>query len=314
LGVIAAFGGLCWFATFAIADSALRLVPRGMFEPLSCVLLVAFVCALLDLLAAPDIALTFGVLAALGLGAIEPPPESAWARSVPGRVAPLLAAGALTAGFVVHVFLPTVQVAAEVREARLAARAFEVKRRAVEKAAGAAKTAARADAIAFTRRAILTPLARAVRADPHEAGPLLEQVPWWLTVWELGAPPGADENAVIAAAEAQARDPEGVAGYLAEFRVRLRFAELSATKRKEQFDHTNALIDAIVARDPAREARLRYQLARVAFAVKEDAVGRAAAAAALKLDADAPGPRYRLSDDEREWLKTKEPPADADKR
>jgi hypothetical protein len=136
-------------------------------------------------------------------------------------------------------------------------------------------------------------------------------VPWWLAIWELGAPAGADENAVVSAIEAQARDPEGVAGYLAELHVRLRFAELAATKRKEQFEHAERLIRAVAARDPAREARLRYRVARVALAVKEEAVGRAAAAAALKLDADAPGPRYRLRDDERDWLKALHPPPNA---
>ena len=48
------------------------------------------------------------------------------------------------------------------------------------------KSLARKDAARFVDRAILTPLTRAVYANPADAGPLLEQVPWWLTMWELG--------------------------------------------------------------------------------------------------------------------------------
>jgi hypothetical protein len=164
------------------------------------------------------------------------------------------------------------------------------------------KNLARKDGGQFVARAILRPLADAVRHNPDNAGPLLEQVPWWLAAWELGGEK-ADENAIIATQLAQRRDPEGVVGYLAELRVRLRFAEATEKKRVEQFRHAEELIREVVRRDPARAARLRYQVARVCFTVKDNEKGKLAAEAAMQLDADAPGPRYRLQDEERAQLR-----------
>jgi hypothetical protein len=205
----------------------------------------------------------------------------------------------LAAAFVGLVAVPGISAANAVWEARLYARGFPAKQSAVAKATPVMKTAARNDAAKYVDRHVLGPLARAVQANPAAAGPLLEQVPWWMTMWELGAPVNGDANAVTAARIAQVRDPEGIAGYLAELRVRLRFAEATENKRAEQFTHVEDLIREIVRRDPARAARLRYEVARVAFAVKDAERGKAAATAALQLDADAPGPRFRLTDAER---------------
>jgi hypothetical protein len=307
LGFAAAIRSPIWFLTLASAELLLRGVRASVTLAGVAIIPLILLAAGDNFLVAPAVAQTFWVLAAVGLSMAMPPPPSPWAASAPGRLVPLLAAGTLAAGFVVLIFLPATLAAAHVRQERLAARAFESKRRAVEKATGVAKAAVRADAVRHVERSVLPLLALAIRANPADAGPLLEAVPWWLTVWELGGPAGADENAVLSARAAQARDPEGVAGYLAELHVRLRFAERSATKRKEQFEHAERLVRSVVEHDPAREARLRYQVTRAYFAAKDERAGREAAASVLKLNENAPGPRYRLRDDEREqlrkWLK-----------
>src|SRR5205823_5622936 len=110
---------------------------------------------------------------------------------------------------------------------------------------------------------ILEPLNRAALANPADEVPFLEQAAWLGTLWELSEKewPGAK----VAAGEAlgSARrvallDPRGTAGLRAELRLRLRFAERVESVRKEQFAAAGQLIAAILERDPAAAARLRY--------------------------------------------------------
>jgi hypothetical protein len=260
----------------------------------------------MNLLTGTDISVTFWVLAAVTLNIAAPPPPSPWARSLIGRFLPLFVAVPLAAAFLVLIAYPGIAAANHVWHARLMALGYPAKLKAVERAEPYLKNRARGDARQYIDQSILRPLADAVRANPDDAGPLLEQVPWWLAEWELGGLPATNANALTLAFLAQARDPEGLGGYLAQFQVCLRLAELSPQRRKEQMEEAEAQIREVVKRDPARAARLRFQVARVWFAVKEVEKGKAAAEAARQLDADAPGPRYRLGDDERaqvrRWL------------
>ncbi|HEY1376471.1 MAG TPA: O-antigen ligase family protein, partial [Gemmataceae bacterium] len=306
LGATAAVRALAWFVTLAVASGTpwMRRLSDAM-PVISMIAAAAFGLAC-EASLAPDIAQVVAVLAAVALNLAAPPAASAWARSGVGRLVPVLVTVPLAAAFIGLVAVPGVTSAWAVWQARLAAHGYPARVKKIDQADALGKREARVDAAVYIDRTILRPLTAAVRADPDAAGPLLEQVPWWMAMWELGAPVKPDENAIMAARYAQARDPESVAGYLAELRVRLRFAEATPTKRGEQFKHVDDLIRAVVERDPARAARLRFQVARVYFAVKDTKAGMEAAAAALKLDSEAPGPRYRLRDDERaqvrKWL------------
>jgi hypothetical protein len=313
LGIAAAVRALAWFITFACVEKAAWVDRWPRTTAVVALILVTGCAVLFHMLSSA--AILVGMTAAIALNLAAPPPPSQWARSGIGRFVPLVITVPLAIAFVVLIAYPGITAANAVWHARLAARAYPTKLKAIDQANPPFKMKARRDAGRFVAERILQPLAEAVKHNPTDAGSLLEQVPWWLAVWKQGTSDGAGENAVIAAQLAQLRDPESVAGYLAELQVRLRFAEATEKKRAEQYQHAEELIREIVQRDPARAARLRYQVARVAFAVKDHAKCKSAAEAALQLDENAPGPRYRLHDDERaqlrKWL-DRVPGADAD--
>ena len=253
LGIAAAVRGLAWFTTFASIANAAWVTRWPRATGVVALILVVGFAVLLNLLVSTVIFVW--VTAAIALNLTAPPSLSPWSRSGIGRLVPLVVTIPLAIAFVLLVAYPGITAANAVWHARSAARGYPTKLKTVEQANPLMKKAARNDAAIYVDRAILRPLTQAVRANPDDAGPLLEQVPWWLAMWELGAPVKADENAIVAARAAQDRDPESVAGFIAELRVRLRFAEVSDIKRAEQFTHAEELIQEIVRRDPARAAQ-----------------------------------------------------------
>lgn len=309
LGAAAAVRALVWFATFAAMEAVYAVRANSYVSmcvaraTVGCITILGLWC---DFLGSPALALTFWALAALALNLGRPPDPSAWARSVPGRLLPLLAAAGLPIAFVVQVFAPGYVSASALRLAHARAVPYADKVAAIDAAPPAMRSSARKEAGDYAARFVLPNLARAVLANPRDPVPRLELSAWWLKQWEQGAGENADANAVVAARVAQELDPESTAGLLAEFAARCRFAELMAAKREQQFTHLDRIIGEVATRDPARETRLRYEVARIYFAVGDTTNGKTAAARVKKLDDDAPGPRYKLTDAERaqvaKWL------------
>ncbi|MFO0808815.1 MAG: hypothetical protein U0746_09350 [Gemmataceae bacterium] len=308
LGVAAAVRGLVWFVSFAVFEAGLAAHPRLLAARLA-LISVAGLALVYDTLGSPPTAQSFWTLAALLLSLARPLPESAWMRSVPGRVLPMLAALGLLAGYVLQIFRPGYESASALRMARARLGQYEDKLKAIDATPPALRPPARTDAVKYIRRAVMPDLARAAQTNPLDPEPRLDLSAWWLRLWEQGADGEPAAKAVLAAQSAQERDAEGIAGLLAEIAARSRFAEMSADKRDEQFAHLDRLIREVAKCDPARETRLRYELARTHFAAKDEKGGKLAAARAKQLDEDAPGPRYKLTEAEREqvatWLKAR---------
>jgi hypothetical protein len=258
-------------------------------------------------LSGPGVAQSVWVMVAVALNVVSPLARSPWARSLPGRLLPLVAAFVLLAAFGIRMFVPGIRAAASVREARAVMPLAEEKRQAAEKATGPRPAAVRRAAADVIDRLVLPRLAAASQAEPRAVGPVLEQVRWLTALWDLDPPDTTvAATALVLARYARQLDPESPAGHLAEFRLLLRLAERQPAKRREQFAYAARLIVRLVEIDPALAAGLQFQMGRARFAVKDLKEGKAAAGEADRLDRAAPGPRYRLTDKERaqvaSWL------------
>jgi hypothetical protein len=308
LGTVATARTLVWFAAFGVLEYRQwggRSRRAALLTGLAGVLAFSLVS---DGLAWPAAAQAFWVLAALALPGGDRP-ESAWARSGPGRLVPLVLTAGLLLVFVQQVEWPVVREAGSLRDARLAELGFKYKRQAVENAEEKDKPALRVDAQKYLQTVILTPLEQASRANPADEVPYLERAAWRGVEWELVESKATGVLALTRAREAAALDPQGTAGLRAELRLRLLFAAKATDKRPAQFAAVEKLIVAILERDPTAAARLRFVVADARFAAGDKAAGRAEAEAARKLDAEAPGPLYRLAETQREkvqkWLAEK---------
>jgi hypothetical protein len=280
-----------------------------------------------DGLAWPAAAQPFWVLAALTLPAVTRP-ESAWARSGPGRVVPLALTGGLLLVFVQQVYRPVVAEAGELRDAHRAEVGFQYKRQAVETAPEGDKSALQEEVDKYLRAMVLGPLERASVANPADEVPYLERSAWRGTEWELFGSPAAGNAALLRAREAAAVDPRGTAGLRAELRLRVMFAPKKDARQDLQFASAERLIADILERDPTAEARLRFVVTRARFAARDEAAAlakaagksgeaaraearavrrldeaaRAEAESVRRLDEAAPGPLYRLTEVQRQQL------------
>ncbi len=193
-----------------------------------------------------------------------------------------------------------------------------------------------ANAELMLAKTILPQLEKAVQADPGDATRRLELAAWRRVEWRLmpGPMPARKIDTDLALFEsARALDPDSAAPPLAEFLTRLTFAIIHPSMfrnpqerqlahlrrlRAEQLQKAEELIPVILKRDPALEARLHFRLAQALIRMKDDPAqpselherGRRLAAEARELDAAAPGPRWRLTEAQREqlrgWLKSPE--------
>lgn len=307
LSTIAIFRILAWFPTFAVAENCLLMEESDNAPAIG---LIAVLCcaAAYDLLR-PGLSFVFWVTAAIGVNLASPPAISTWAASLPGRLLPLLVAPVLLAGYVVSAFVPAMFATSGAHRAIRATPIYDAKLDVIHRADGpAARSASRGEGVRYIRRLILQPLIDA-EADTGgwTMGPAADlaaiRAPWWAASWDLGATGDADQQAILDARTAQSLDPENVAGYLAEMQSRLRFAAHSPIKRAEQLAIAESLVSEVLRRDPALEARLRFRIAAANFAAKDSAAGAREARAAISLDAQAPGPRYRLTEAERDQIR-----------
>lgn len=307
LSMIAAIRILAWFPTFAVAENCL-LMEESDKAPAIGLIAVLFCAGAYDLLR-PGLSFVFWVTAAIGVNLASPPRVSTWAGKLPARLLFLIVAPLLLAGFVASAFVPALMASIGAHKAVRATPLFDSKLDVIRRADGpAARSAARGEAVRFVRRLILQPLTDAeFDSGGWAKGPAADlaalRSPWWAASWDHGAAGDADKEAIIDARTAQSLDTENVAGYLAEMQARLRFAGHSPIQRAEQFASAESLMAEILRREPALEARLRFRIAAANFAAKDDAAGEREARTAQSLDAQAPGPRFRLTDPERDQVR-----------
>lgn len=310
LSMITAIRILAWFSTFAVAENCMLMEESDNAVTIG--VIAAVCCAAAYDLLRPGLSFAFWATAAIAVNLASPPPISAWAASLPARLLPLLLAPALLAGFIVSAFVPAMMASIGAHRAIRATPLFDAKLDIIRRADGpAAHAAARGEAVRFVRRLVLQPLSDGeTETGNWLAGPASDlaalRAPWLASAWDLGAAGDTDKQAVLDARTAQTLDHENAAGFLAELQARLRFAAASPNKRDEQFQISDSLIREILRREPALEARLRFHTAAAHFAARDIESGRRDARIAQSLDAQAPGPRYRLADAERRqvqaWL------------
>ena len=180
--------------------------------------------------------------------------------------------------------------------------------------------------------AILDPQKYAVQSDPGDASRNLELAAWRRLHWRM-APRRKVTEALSEIETAKSLDGQNAEPLVREFLTRLNYAairpglfsqptdtQLSAIRRirEEQLQNAEKLIPKIVQRDPALAARLHFRLAQALIESKDNSDrrgeeykhGLTIAAEAIALDERARGPRWRLTDEQREqlqkWLKAEQ--------
>jgi hypothetical protein len=138
-------------------------------------------------------------------------------------------------------------------------------------------------------------LEQARAADRGDAAPASELAFWYGQEWRL-LPRHSElwEKGMAQARQAQQLDPDGKDGFLAECRL----WELRA-----QYSRAATALAAVVARDPS-EASLHYRLAEVLFRADEPVRALDEAQMAQRLDEQATSPERRLTDPQRQQVRT----------
>jgi hypothetical protein len=186
------------------------------------------------------------------------------------------------------------------------------------------------------RKSILGPLYDGLNADPNNERLALEAASWERALWELepkeksleATLEKSSERALALTAGVHKYDPYGTEALVREYHFRLTVARFNPefrekrskkgeenlqNQRQARFQRLAELLSEILERDPALGARLRFRLiealmdTRDAERIKE---ARAQIPVVKALDENAPGPRWRLSEEQRErireWLKPPE--------
>jgi O-antigen ligase len=320
-----------WFAAFALFERV-AWTDRGRAAALT-----AGVAALLLNLSVnggigfPSVVGPLLVCMALALAALRPAPvawvgRQRWLRAFP---VPVLVGVSLV--YLVFVFFPVTGSASAARRALGYGLAFFED---MDRPAGERRITEPAE---FMRNNVLGLLREAVQDDPDSARTHILLAGWYGRAYRIFAPHD-DRTAQRALEEtglAQQLDPEGRAGYQAEYQLRLDFAEFMRqvqakeeeardkekdSKRKAEHARRVAMLN-IKAREQYRLAaaallrylpndpndpRLRFDVARGLIQGGEEAKGRQEAGEALRLDEAAAEGARRLSAPQRvqirQWL------------
>jgi O-antigen ligase len=300
-GVLAGIRSLIWFAAFALFFQVAWSGPSLVLA-----LTAGVAACLLNLtvsggIAAPSVAGPLWVVAALALNAALPDAQAAgW--PLRERIAlflplPVLACVGLV--YVLIVFTPVAGTANSLESARN-------ERHQLHESIKAGKGQPLPLIASIGHH-----LQRAREADPYDITPQMQSAEWFLELAERNHNARQSEEAVKFLARAHELDPIGVDPERMEFELRLRLAEQFEERRKENLTEAAALIDRIVARDPTLAAQLHFRLAAAYFQVKDRTELVHQAELALKQDAEAPGPAYRLPGRQleklKEWLRPPPP-------
>jgi hypothetical protein len=153
---------------------------------------------------------------------------------------------------------------------------------------------------------VLGPVAKAVASDPSDAYLQAVLASVYYHHWRLYPTrhPELGLRTVASAVIAQAVDEHGPAGWEAEVRLRLLFAQhlLDEEMKKEQVQLAFLALAKLVDNDP-KEPRLRYRLAEFLYRLGKPGEGKDQARIARELDAEATDPKRKLTPDQREMVR-----------
>jgi tetratricopeptide (TPR) repeat protein len=154
-------------------------------------------------------------------------------------------------------------------------------------------------------------LKEARQADPYDTRPQLESAQWFLELCENLHNAKQGDEALKCLTRARELDPVGTEADRMTFEVRLHLAELFEDHRKDNLTEAVGLIDPLLTRDPTLAAQLHFRLAAAFFQLKDRKEFLEQAQQALKLEAEAPGPAYKLPGPQleklKEWLRAPPP-------
>jgi hypothetical protein len=310
---------LIWFIVFSWLDG---IPSRGQYRQLAMtggLVLIAVFGIFSGALLRPVVLQLFWVFAALALtGAIKVVPMSPQARLGRWVLAPLAVGAAAT--FLGLVCDPCWRAAGKLCDARQAARFYPDRLHEVGSARPYQQPMMIRQAADFVRKKVLASLYDSVKLEPTDEIPALEAAGWERALWELNPNENSSKNASLLIGGVRGYDAEGVQAIIQEFHFRLTVARFSPefreslsaksqehiqARRAAEFREAEKLINEITERDPALEARLRFRLIEALLDTRDRARIQQAYQQMEKvkeLDANAPGPRWRLTDEQRERL------------
>jgi hypothetical protein len=305
-----------WFAAFALLEGVVWPARARALALTAGVIALLVNLTVSGGIAFPSVATFLWAAAALALNAAAASrsevPVRAVERALQIAAVPLMAGMAIV--YLGLVFYPVTTSAALVQQARSDG---ELYRDQLEKGKG---TIAR-QPISYLRRLILKLLDEASRLTPDDARVQALLAPWYGELWrlellrdqEVAAPRPQAVKAVEAAVAAQRLDPDGIQGYMAEYQLRIFFAqewEALAQRRANQDIAAQLRKDARVEYVRAAEAlrrylphdptdlTTRYLRARALFLAGDTGGAGRLAAETLRIDEGLTRPTRRLSQEQ----------------
>lgn len=319
----AAVRSVTWFAVFALLEP-LAWTERGRILALT----TGIAALLLNLCVSggigfPSVSGPLWVAIALALNAAALRPVPWLSRAGAAMILPLPIFLGLALGYGVYILYPVLASDGLARDAVQAVAYFQSERNKppAEQSAGV-----RERPILFLKKAVIERLEQAERLTPDDAR-IYVQLAWWTNVvWELNPQQTRRElpiakQALTYGAQATQLDPRGVAGYLVQYEIRMRYGELNEaaaeklrTNRgdpvlindrehtaREQYKLAAQTLEKYLPNDP-HEAALHYALWRAWHKAGEKEKGHAHAAKAVQLDDLVTLPARKLTDSQRKQL------------
>jgi len=328
----AAVRSVVWFGAFGLFER-IFWTDRGRALALT----TGIVALLLNLCVSggigfPSVAGPLCIALALALNAVSLRPVAWLSRAGVAMILPLPLFLGLFLAFGVYVLYPVLAGDGLVREAVKAADYFNAER---EKPLPQQNSVIRDNPAGFLQKTVVGRLEQAKQLTPDDAR-IYVQLAWWNhAVWDLTPSKSTQqlsraENALRFGGMAVRLDPRGAPGYLVQYRIRMRYAELNrVSARKLREAHGDPLVisdrestarrqcklaadtlEQFLPNDP-HDTNLHYALAEALYMAGDTNGGRQYAEEAVRLDKALTFPSRKLTDPQRkqldEWIQ--KPPA-----
>ncbi len=319
----AAVRSVVWFAAFALLER-LAWTDRGRVLALT----TGIAALLLNLcfsggIGFPSVAGPLWVAIALALNAAALRPVSWLSRAGAAMILPLPLFIGLFLGYGVYILYPVLASDGLVRDAVLAVAYYQSER---NKPPPEQSPGIRDHAALFIQRGVIDRLNQAAQLTPDDAR-IYVQLAWGTNVlWELSQRKSLRElplaeNALRFGMKATQLDPRGGAGYLVQYQIRIKYAELNEASAealrknhgdpiaindrdytaREQYKLAAQTLERFLPNDP-HDAVLRYQLWHAWSKAGDKEKAQEHAKEALHLDELVTMPARKLTDSQRKQL------------
>jgi hypothetical protein len=328
----AAVRSVVWFAAFALLER-LDWTNRGRALALS----AGIIALLLNLCVSggigfPSVAGPLWVAVALALNAAALHPVPWLSRGGAAMILPLPIFLGLFLGYGVYILYPVLDSDSLVREALQAVAYYRSER---NKPLSEQSSTIRDTPALFIQRGVIERLKQAARLTPDDAR-IYVQLAWGTNiVWELSRRKTLRELPIAEQAlrygmDATRLDPHGAAGYIVQYQIRIRYAEISEASAealrkahgdpvainerdytaREQYRLAAQTLEKYLPNDP-HDTALHYELWHAWSKAGDKEKGQEHCKEALHLDGIVTMPARRLTNSQREQLEKACPPADA---